>query len=69
MLQFVCFQKVVDGIFFVVFELQYNVLFLMVGYFKDCFVDQWWLIYDMKCCYGFYYDLYMVEEVIFDDDG
>lgn len=69
MLQFVRFQKAVDGTFFAAFEPQHNALPLTVGHFKDRFADQRWLIYDMKRRYGFYYDLHTVEEVTFDDDG
>ena len=67
MLQFVRFQKAVDGTFFAAFEPQHNALPLTVGHFKDRFADQRWLIYDMKRRYGFYYDLHTVEEVTFDD--
>ena len=47
MLQFVRFQKAVDGTFFAAFEPQHNALPLTVGHFKDRFADQRWLIYVM----------------------
>lgn len=69
MLQFVRFQKAVDGTFFAAFEPQHNALPLTIEHFRDRFADQKWLIYDMKRRYGFYYDLKTVEEVTFDDDS
>ena len=67
LLQFVRFQKAVDGTFFAAFESQFNVLPLIIDHFKDRFADQKWLIYDMKRRYGFYYDLKEVTQVSFDE--
>lgn len=68
MLQFVRFQKAVDGTFFAAVEPDYNVLPLAVKHFKDRFADQKWLIYDKKREYGFYYDLSEVAEVNFETE-
>ena len=68
-IQFLRFQKAVDGTFFAAVKPVYNVLPLTLAHLKDRFADQKWLIYDMKRRYGFYYDLHTVEEVTFDDDG
>lgn len=66
-LQFLRFQKTMDGTFFAAIEPIYNVLSLVVSHFKDRFVDQKWLIYDLKREYGYYYDLSTVTEVSFED--
>ena len=68
-IQFLRFQKAVDGTFFAAVKPVYNVLPLTLAHLKDRFADQKWLIYDMKRRYGFYYDLKTVEEVTFDDDS
>ncbi|MFV0544643.1 MAG: TIGR03915 family putative DNA repair protein [Bacteroides sp.] len=67
LLQFVRFQKAVDGTFFAAFEPDFNALPLTIEHFKDRFADQKWLIYDLKRRYGFYYDLKTVVRVCFDD--
>ncbi len=48
---------------------RYNALPLAIGYFRDRFRDQRWLIYDIKRRYGFYYDLKEVTEVTMEDDA
>lgn len=68
LLQFVRFQKAVDGTFFAAIEPQYNALPLVIEHFKDRFSDQCWLIYDIKRAYGYYYNLKEVREVTFDED-
>lgn len=62
-LQFIRFQKTIDGTFFSAVEPLYNVLSLIVNHFKDRFSDQKWLIYDLKRKYGYYYDLTSITEV------
>lgn len=69
MWQFVRFQKAADGTYFAAFEPLYNVLPLAIEHFKDRFVDQKWLIYDMRRRYGYYYDLNSVTEVTFEEDS
>lgn len=54
MLQFIRFQKAIDGTYFAAIEPDYNVISLAVNHFKDRFADQKWLIYDMKRKFGFY---------------
>ena len=43
-----------------------NALPLAVGYFRDRFADQRWLVYDLKRRYGYAYDLHEVREVVFE---
>lgn len=66
MLQFIRFQKAIDGTYFAAIEPDYNVISLAVNHFKDRFADQKWLIYDMKRKFGFYYDLANVSQVSFE---
>lgn len=67
--QFVRFQKTSDGSYFAPIAPKFNALPLAIGYFKDRFADQVWLIYDTKRKYGYYYDLKKVVEVTLQDDG
>jgi len=69
MLQFIRFQKAVDGTYFAAVEPEKNVLPLITGHFKDRFADQCWLIYDIKRAYGYYYNLKEVHEVTFGEDS
>ncbi|MGV3461445.1 MAG: TIGR03915 family putative DNA repair protein [Flavobacterium sp.] len=63
---FIRFQKTADGIYYCPIEPDYNVLPLVIKFFKDRYADQRWIIYDVKRKYGFYYDLISVEEVTYD---
>lgn len=65
---FVRFQKAADDIFFAPVSPRYNALPLAVDHFRDRFSDQKWIIYDVKRHYGYYYDLWKVEEITLDDD-
>ncbi len=67
MLQFVRFQKTLDGIFFALIEPMYNVLPLSAEHFEDRFADQQWIIYDVKRKYGLYYDLTKTEIIRFEN--
>lgn len=67
LMQFVRFQKTIDGTYFAAIEPQFNTLPLAVPHFQDRFNDQPWLIYDTKRRYGYYYDLQTVELVTFED--
>ena len=61
---FIRFEKSMDGMFFCSIEPDFNVLPLIVKFFKNRFADQEWLIYDTKRNYGILYDLKKVHEVI-----
>ena len=66
-IQFLRFQKTIDGIYFAAIEPLYNILSLVIEHLKRRFKDQKWLIYDMKRNYGYYYDLSEVKEITFDN--
>jgi len=66
MLQFVRFQKTVDGMYFAVMDPIYNVLPLCANFFQDRYADQPWLIYDARRNFGLYYDLTKTEIVRFE---
>jgi len=68
LIQFIRFQKAADGTFFAPVEPRYNVLPLILYYFKDRFADQKWLIYDTKRSYGYYYDLNEITEITLTDE-
>lgn len=69
LLQFVRFQKAVDGTYFAAVEPEKNALPLIIAHFKDRYADQRWLIYDIRRAYGYYYDLRQVREVTFEEDS
>jgi probable DNA metabolism protein len=66
-LMFVRFQKTLDGLYYAVFDPQYNVLPLSIEHFRKRFADQKWVLYDTRRNYGFYYDLKEVSEIQFTD--
>lgn len=61
---FVRFQKSEDGLYTAIIEPDFNVLPLVVQFFRNRYADQKWLIYDSKRHYGLYYDLQQVNEVV-----
>lgn len=61
---FIRFQKASDGSFYAIIEPDFNVLPLILKFFKTRYADQKWLIYDVKRKYGMYYDLLNIHEVI-----
>ena len=65
-MQFLRFQKALDGTYFSAVEPIYNVLPLVLPYLNDRSGDQKWLIYDMRREYGYYYDLKETIEVRFE---
>lgn len=65
MLQFVRFQKTVDGVYFAAVNPIYNVVPLVLDHFADRFADQKWVIYDLNRGFGFYYDLDSLREIDF----
>jgi probable DNA metabolism protein len=60
---FIRFQKLKDDIFYASIEPDFNVLPLLIKFFKDRYADQKWIIYDLRRKYGIYYDLHEVEYV------
>ncbi len=60
---FIRFQKSNDGMYYCMVEPDFNVLPLILNFFKKRYADQPWLIYDVKRKYGLYYNLQHVEEV------
>ncbi|UQZ89615.1 DNA metabolism protein [Deltaproteobacteria bacterium Smac51] len=56
-LQFVRFQKTIDGWFFAAIRPLFNVLPLVVHFFVDRFADQRFMIFDLNRAFGLYYDL------------
>ncbi|MCC8087759.1 MAG: TIGR03915 family putative DNA repair protein [Rikenellaceae bacterium] len=67
LIQFVRFQKASDGTFFAPVSPRYNVLPLILYYFKDRFADQKWMLYDTKRGYGYYYDMKNIVEITLTD--
>ncbi|WP_282161613.1 TIGR03915 family putative DNA repair protein [Ulvibacterium marinum] len=63
---FVRFQLTKDAIYFANIEPDFNVLPLISKHFRSRYVDQHWLIYDIKRKYGLYYNLQTVEIVSLD---
>lgn len=66
-LQFVRFQKTIEGSYYASHAPQYDVLPLCLPHFQDRFADQVWIVYDLKRNYGFLYDLKTVSRVVFDE--
>ncbi|MVZ64636.1 DUF4130 domain-containing protein [Sphingobacterium sp. DK4209] len=60
---FIRFSKSEDELYSAVIEPDFNVLPLIISFFKRRFTDQRWLIYDLKRDYGYLYDLNQVQEV------
>lgn len=66
-LQFVRFQKTIEGSYYASFAPMYDVLPLCISHFRNRFADQQWIIYDLKRNYGFLYNLKNVTRVVFDE--
>lgn len=60
---FIRFQNSSDGLFYATVEPDFNVLPLLITFFKNRYRDQPWLIYDLKRNYGIHYNLNGVHEV------
>lgn len=60
---FVRFQKDANGMYVAIIEPDFNVLPLIISFFKNRYADQPWLIYDNKRQYGIHYNLQTVTEV------
>ena len=66
LIQFARLRKMADGSYYAPVSPKCNALPLAVGYFRDRFADQRWLVYDLKRRYGYAYDLHEVREVVFE---
>ena len=65
---FVRFQKSTDQLYVALVEPDFNVLPLVITFFRNRYADQPWLIYDNKRQYGIYYNLQQVTEVTLSAD-
>jgi len=63
---FIRFQQTADGIYYCPVEPDFNVLPLIVSFFKNRYADQQWIIYDIKRKYGLFYNLHTVEEITYE---
>lgn len=63
---FIRFQKTADGMYYAPIEPDFNVLPLIIPFFKNRYADQQWIIYDVKRKYGLYYNLHTVTEITYD---
>jgi probable DNA metabolism protein len=63
---FIRFQETADGIFYAAVEPDFNVLPLIINFFRNRYADQRWIIYDLKRKFGLYYDLETVTEIQLD---
>jgi len=63
---FIRFQKSSNSHYVAVIEPDFNVLPLIIDFFRQRYADQVWLIYDKKRRYGIYYNLQTVTEVTLD---
>jgi probable DNA metabolism protein len=63
---FIRFQKTADGMYYAPVEPDFNVLPLIVYFFKNRYADQQWIIYDVKRKYGLYYNLHTVTEITYE---
>lgn len=64
--QFVRFQKTLDGIYFALVDPLCNVLPLCIEFFRDRYADQQWLIYDARRHFGVFHDRTKTEIVHFE---
>ena len=60
---FIRFVKSYNNLYTAIVEPDFNVIPLVIDFFKNRFADQQWLIYDIRRNYGFYYDGRTVQEV------
>lgn len=61
---FVRFQQSSDGMYLATVEPDFNVLPLIIPFFKNRYTDQKWMIYDLKRKYGIYWDGIQITEVV-----
>lgn len=69
LLQFVRFQKAVDGTYFAMMEPIFDVLPFAVRHFTDRFADQPFIIYDRARDYGYHYDGSEVKRITLQGDS
>lgn len=60
---FIRFQKLKDETFYAAIEPDFNVLPLLIKHFKDRYVDQQWIIYDIRRKYGVHYNLHDIQYI------
>lgn len=60
---FIRFVKSDNNLFTAIVEPDFNVIPLVVDFFRNRYTDQQWLIYDIRRNYGFYYDCISTQEV------
>lgn len=60
---FIRFSKSNDGLYYAIIDPDFNVLPLILYFFKNRYADQPWIIYDVKRNYGFHYDMKIVSEI------
>lgn len=58
-----------EKVYFATVEPRYNVLPLVVAFFKDRFADQKWAIFDTKRQFGYYFDLKQLDLVTLDEQA
>lgn len=69
LLQFVRFQKAVDGTYFSMVEPIFDVLPFAINHFADRFADQPFIIYDRLRDYGYHHDGDEVRRITLKSDG
>lgn len=69
MIQFVRFQKAIDGTYFSMIEPEYDILPMIMRHFNDRFSDQQFIIYDRKRDYGFFYKEDTCSRITISGDG
>ena len=60
---FIRFVRSDNNLYTAIVEPDFNVVPLIIDFFRNRFSDQHWLIYDIRRNYGFYYDCIRVQEV------
>lgn len=60
---FVRFQVGEDGLYFAMVEPDFNVLPLIINFFKNRYTDQEWIIFDLKRHYGIHWNKREITEV------
>jgi len=63
---FIRFSKSNDGLYYAIIEPDFNVLPLILSFFRNRYADMPWIIYDVKRKYGFYYNTVAVSEIEID---
>lgn len=60
---FIRFEKSADGMYFARITPDFNVIPLIIAFFKARYADQPWIIYDQKRLYGLLYDTEQVHHI------